>query len=199
MLEKNELLKIKDKKKIEGNQCITATLTKDVLCIYIYKNEELKQSVFIEPTKRLVYNHKTGTWSTNEIKTDISYVNLETSSKNVLDKYLYKLDISDSNYLGELPYTLLLNKISATDFTKPNNNDKADILAIKDKISNKHILNKIKNILPAKIIVHNKNKCFCTKCGSSFEMKLKTRKKVVCPKCNKQATTLYPFLYWICL
>lgn len=196
MLEKNELLKIKDKKKIEGNQCVTATLTKDILCVYIYKNEELKQSVFIEPTKRLVYNHKTGTWSTNEIKTDISYVNLETSSKNVLDKYLYKLDISDSNYLGELPYTLLLNKISATDFTKPNNNDKADILAIKDKISNRHILNRIKNILPAKIIVHNKNKCFCTKCGSSFEMKLKTRKKVVCPKCNKQATTL-PLLPYV--
>lgn len=61
MLERNELLKIKDKKKTEGNQCITATLTKDILCIYIYKNEELKQSVFIEPTKRLVYNHKTGT------------------------------------------------------------------------------------------------------------------------------------------
>lgn len=196
MLEKNELLKIKDKKKIEGNQCITATLTKDILCIYIYKNEELKQSVFIEPTKRLVYNHKTGTWSTNEIKTDISYVNLETSSKNVLDKYLYKLDISDSNYLGELPYTLLLNKISATDFTKPNNNDKADILTIKNTISNRHIINKIKNILPAKIIVHNKNKCFCTKCGSSFEMKLKTRKKVICPKCNKQATTL-PLLPYV--
>lgn len=196
MLEKNELLKIKDKKKIEGNQCITATLTKDILCIYIYKNEELKQSVFIEPAKRLVYNHKTKTWSNNEIKTNISYINLETSSKNVLDKYLYKLNISDSNYLGELPYTLLLNKISSADFTKPNNNDKADILAIKDKISNKHILNKIKNILPAKIIVHNKNKCFCTKCGSSFEMKLKTRKKVVCPKCNKQATTL-PLLPYV--
>lgn len=196
MLEKKELLKIKDKKKIDGNQCITATLTKDILCIYIYKNEELKQSVFIEPAKRLVYNHKTKTWSDNEIKTDISYVNLETSSKNVLDKYLYKLNISDSNYLGELPYTLLLNKISATDFKKSNNNDKADILAIKDKISNKHILNKIKNILPAKIIVHNKNKCFCTKCGSSFEMKLKTRKKVVCPKCNKQATTL-PLLPYV--
>lgn len=196
MLEKNELLKIKDKKKIEGNQCITATLTKDILCIYIYKNEELKQSVFIEPTKRLIYNHKTGTWSTNEIKTDISYINLETSSKNVLDKYLYKLNISDSNYLGELPYTLLLNKISSADFTKPNNNDKADILAIKDKISNKHILNKIKNILPAKIIVHNKNKCFCTKCRSSFEMNLKTRKKVICPKCNKQATTL-PLLPYV--
>ena len=196
MLEKNELLKIKDKKKIEGNQCITATLTKDILCIYIYKNEELKQSVFIEPTKRLIYNHKTGTWSTNEIKTDISYINLETSSKNVLDKYLYKLDISDSNYLGELPYTLLLNKISSAYFTKPNNNDKADILAIKDKISNKHILNKIKNILPAKIIVHNKNKCFCTKCRSSFEMNLKTRKKVICPKCNKQATTL-PLLPYV--
>lgn len=196
MLEKNELLKIKDKKKIEGNQCITATLTKDVLCIYIYKNEELKQSIFIEPTKRLVYNHKTGTWSTNEIKTDISYVNLETSSKNVLDKYLYKLDISDSNYLGELPYTLLLNKISATDFKKPNNNDIADIFSIKTKISNRHILNKAKNLLPAKIIVHNKNKCFCTKCGSSFEMNLKTRKKAICPKCNKQATTL-PLLPYV--
>lgn len=196
MLERNELLKIKDKKKTEGNQCITATLTKDILCIYIYKNEELKQSVFIEPTKRLVYNHKTGTWSTNEIKTDISYVNLETSSKNVLDKYLYKLDISDSNYLGELPYTLLLNKISATDFKKPNNNDIADIFSIKTKISNRHILNKAKNLLPAKIIVHNKNKCFCTKCGSSFEMNLKTRKKAICPKCNKQATTL-PLLPYV--
>lgn len=195
MLERNELLKIKDKKKIEDNQCITATLTKDILCVYIYKNEELKQSIFIEPTKRLVYNHKTETWSTNEIKTDISYVNLETSSKNVLDKYLYKLDISDSNYLGELPYTLLLNKISATDFKKPNNNDIADIFSIKTKISNRHILNKAKNLLPAKIIVHNKNKCFCTKCDSSFEMKLKTRKKVVCPKCNKQATTLPLLLY----
>lgn len=196
MLEKNELLKIKDKKKIEGNQCITATLTKDILCIYIYKNEELKQSVFIEPAKRLVYNHKTKTWSDSEIKTDISYANLETSSKNVLDKYLYKLDISDSNYLGELPYTLLLNKISATDFIKPNNNDIADIFSTKTKISNKHILNKAKNILPAKIIVHNKNKCFCTKCGSSFEMNLKTRKKAICPKCNKQATTL-PLLPYI--
>ena len=196
MLEKNELLKIKDKKKIEGNQCITATLTKDILCIYIYKNEELKQSVFIEPTKRLVYNHKTGTWSTNKIKTDISYINLEINSKNVLDKYLYKLNISDTNYLGELPYTLLLNKISATDFTKPNNNDIADIFSIKTKISNKHILNKAKNILPAKIIVHNKNKCFCTKCGSSFEMNLKTRKKAICPKCNKQATTL-PLLPYV--
>lgn len=196
MLEKNELLKIKDKKKIEGNQCITATLTKDILCIYIYKNGELKQSIFIQPAKRLVYNHKTKTWSNNEIKTNISYINLETSSKNVLDKYLYKLNISDSNYLGELPYTLLLNKISATDFKKPNNNDIADIFSTKTKISNKHILNKAKNILPAKIIVHNKNKCFCTKCGSSFEMKLKTRKKVVCPKCNKQATTL-PLLPYV--
>lgn len=59
MLSKNELLKLKDKKKnkLEGLQCVTATLTKGILCIYIYKNNNLQKSIFIEPNNRLIYNH----------------------------------------------------------------------------------------------------------------------------------------------
>lgn len=198
MLSKNELLKIKDKKKnkLEGFQCITATLTKEMLCIYIYKSNSLHKSIFIKPNNRLVYDHTTNSWSTKDIKEEISYINLEDSSKNTIDKYLCKLNITDSQYIGELPYTTLLNKISSTDFKNTQLGFTKDILEIESKVSGDDLKNKIKKIIPAKIIVHNKNKCFCTACGSDFEMDLKTRKEITCPKCERPATTL-PLLPYV--
>ena len=100
MLSKNELLKLKDKKKnkLEGLQCVTATLTKGILCIYIYKNNNLHKSIFIEPNNRLIYNHTKNSWSTKDIQEEISYINLEDSSKNIIDKYLCKIYITDSKY-----------------------------------------------------------------------------------------------------
>lgn len=198
MLDKNELLKIKDKKKnkLEGLQCVTATNTQEMLCIYIYKNNSLHKSIFIKPNNRLVYNHTTNSWSTKDIKEEISYINLEDSSKNAIDKYLYKLNITDSQYIGELPYTTLLNKISSADFKNTQLGFTKDILEIESKVSGDKLKSKIKKIMPAKIIVHNKNKCFCTACKSDFEMDLKTRKEITCPKCEKPATTL-PLLPYV--
>lgn len=198
MLSKNELLKLKDKKKnkLEGLQCVTATLTKGILCIYIYKNNNLQKSIFIELNNRLIYNHTKNSWSTKDIKEEISYINLEDGSKNIIDKYLCKLNITESKYIEELPYTTLLNKISSTNFKNMQLNLTKNIMEIESKINDDEIKGKIKKMLPAKIIVHNKNKCFCTACNSDFEMDLKTRKEVTCPKCKKPATTL-PLLPYV--
>ena len=198
MLSKNELLKLKDKKKnkLKGLQCVTATLTKGTLCIYIYKNNNLQKSIFIELNNKLIYNHIKNSWSTKDIKEEISYINLEDSSKNIIDKYLCKLNITDSKYIGELPYTTLLNKISSVDFKEQPLNSTKNIIEIASKVNGDEIKNKIKKMMPAKIIVHNKNKCFCTACNSDFEMDLKTRKEVTCPKCKRNATTL-PLLPYV--
>lgn len=197
-MNKNELLKIKDsrKNKITNVQNITAKVSDNILCIYIYNNKKLEKTIFIKRNERLTYNYITGKWSGNKVTDDISFINIEDSSKNVIDRFLKKFELTDGKCEKALPYASLLNELSSKTFTlnKPN-----DYELIKDVIANldkDKIKNQIHNALPAKIIVHNKTKCFCTKCKSDFTKRLKARTKTTCPICKSEATVL-PILPYV--
>lgn len=191
-MNKNELLKIKDsrKNKITNAQNITAKVSDNILCIYIYNNKKLEKTIFIKRNERLTYNYITGKWSGNNVTDDISFINIEDSSKNVIDRFLKKFELTDGKCEKALPYSSLLNELSSKTFTlnKPN-----DYELIKDVIANldkDNIKNKIHNALPAKILVHNKTKCFCTKCKSDFTAPLKARTTATCPNCKSEANVL---------
>lgn len=191
-MNKNELLKIKDsrKNKITDIQNITAKVSDNILCIYIYSNKSLEKTIFIKPNQRLTYNCILGKWSGNKVTDSISFINIEDSSKNVIDRFLKKFELTDGKCEKALPYSDLLNELSSKAFTlnKPN-----DYELIKDVIANldkDNIKNKIHNALPAKILVHNKTKCFCTKCKSDFTAPLKARTTATCPNCKSEATVL---------
>lgn len=191
-MNKNELLKIKDsrKNKITDIQNITAKVSDNILCIYIYNNKKLEKTIFIKRNERLTYNYITGKWSGNKVTDDISFINIEDSSKNVIDRFLKKFELTDGKCERALPYASLLNELSSRTFTlnKPN-----DYELIKDVIANldkDKIKNQIHNALPAKILVHNKTKCFCTKCKSDFTAPLKARTKTTCPNCKSEANVL---------
>lgn len=191
-MNKNELLKIKDsrKNKITNVQNITAKVSDNILCIYIYNNKSLEKTIFIKPNQKLTYNYITGKWSGNKVTDDISFINIEDSSKNVIDRFLKKFELTDGKCEKALPYSSLLNELSSKTFTlnKPN-----DYELIKDVIANldkDNIKNKIHNALPAKILVHNKTKCFCTKCKSDFTAPLKARTTATCPNCKSEANVL---------
>ena len=191
-MNKNELLKIKDsrKNKITNVQNITAKVSDNILCIYIYNNKKLEKTIFIKRNERLTYNYITGKWSGNKVTDDISFINIEDSSKNVIDRFLKKFELTDGKCERALPYASLLNELSSRTFTlnKPN-----DYELIKDVIANldkDKIKNQIHNALPAKILVRNKTKCFCTKCKSDFTAPLKARTTATCPNCKSEATVL---------
>lgn len=191
-MNKSELLKIKDsrKNKITNVQNITAKVSDNILCIYIYNNKKLEKTIFIKRNERLTYNYITGKWSGNKVTDDISFINIEDSSKNVIDRFLKKFELTDEKCERALPYASLLNELSSRTFTlnKPN-----DYELIKDVIANldkDNIKNKIHNALPAKILVHNKTKCFCTKCKSDFTTPLKARTTATCPNCKSEANVL---------
>lgn len=191
-MNKNELLKIKDsrKNKITNVQNITAKVSDNILCIYIYNNKKLEKTIFIKRNERLTYNYITGKWSGNKVTDDISFINIEDSSKNVIDRFLKKFELTDGKCERALPYASLLNELSSRTFTlnKPN-----DYELIKDVIANldkDKIKNQIHNALPAKILVHNKTKCFCTKCKSDFTAPLKARTTATCPNCKSEASVL---------
>lgn len=191
-MNKNELLKIKDsrKNKITNVQNITAKVSDNILCIYIYNNKKLEKTIFIKRNERLTYNYITGKWSGNKVTDDISFINIEDSSKNVIDRFLKKFELTDGKCERALPYASLLNELSSRTFTlnKPN-----DYELIKDVIANldkDKIKNQIHNALPAKILVHNKTKCFCTKCKSDFTAPLKARTTATCPNCKSEANVL---------
>lgn len=191
-MNKSELLKIKDsrKNKITNVQNITAKVSDNILCIYIYNNKKLEKTIFIKRNERLTYNYITGKWSGNKVTDNISFINIEDSSKNVIDRFLKKFELTDGKCERALPYASLLNELSSRTFTlnKPN-----DYELIKDVIANldkDKIKNQIHNALPAKILVHNKTKCFCTKCKSDFTEPLKARTTATCPNCKSEATVL---------
>ena len=191
-MNKNELLKIKDsrKNKITNVQNITAKVSDNILCIYIYNNKKLEKTIFIKRNKRLTYNYITNKWSGNKVTDNISFINIEDSSKNVIDRFLKKFELTDGKCERALPYASLLNELSSKTFTlnKPN-----DYELIKDVIANldkDKIKNQMHNALPAKILVHNKTKCFCTKCKSDFTEPLKARTTATCPNCKSEATVL---------
>lgn len=96
-MNKNELLKIKDsrKNKITNVQNITAKVSDNILCIYIYNNKSLEKTIFIKPNQKLTYNYITGKWSGNKVTDDISFINIEDSSKNVIDRFLKKFELTD--------------------------------------------------------------------------------------------------------
>ena len=191
-MNKNELLKIKDsrKNKITNVQNITAKVSDNILCIYIYNNKKLEKTIFIKRNERLTYNYITGKWSGNKVTDDISFINIEDSSKNVIDRFLKKFELTDGKCEKALPYSSLLNELSSKTFTlnKPN-----DYELIKDVIANldkDNIKSQIHNALPAKILVHNKTKCFCTKCKSDFTAPLKARTTATCPNCKSEANVI---------
>lgn len=191
-MNKNELLKIKDsrKNKITDIQNITAKVSDNILCIYIYSNKSLEKTIFIKPNKRLTYNYITGKWSCNKVTDSISFINIEDSSKNVIDRFLKKFELTDGKCEKALPYSDLLNKLSSKAFTLNKPNDHALIKEVIANLDKDNIKNQIHAALPAKIIVHNKTKCFCTKCKSDFTKRLKARTKTTCPNCKSEATVL---------
>ena len=191
-MNKNELLKIKDsrKNKITDIQNITAKVSDNILCIYIYSNKSLEKTIFIKPNKRLTYNYITGKWSCNKVTDSISFINIEDSSKNVIDRFLKKFELTDGKCEKALPYSDLLNKLSSKAFTLNKPNDHALIKEVIANLDKDNIKSQIHAALPAKIIVHNKTKCFCTKCKSDFTKRLKARTKTTCPNCKSEATVL---------
>ena len=191
-MNKNELLKIKDsrKNKITDIQNITAKVSDNILCIYIYSNKSLEKTIFIKPNKRLTYNYITGKWSCNKVTDSISFINIEDSSKNVIDRFLKKFELTDGKCEKALPYSDLLNKLSSKAFTQNKPNDHTLIKEVIGNLDKDNIKTQIHAALPAKIIVHNKTKCFCTKCKSDFTKRLKARTKTTCPNCKSEATVL---------
>lgn len=191
-MNKNELLKIKDsrKNKITDTQNVTAKVSDNILYIYIYNNKILEKTIFIKPNQRLTYNHISSKWSGKKVTDSISFVNLEDSSKNVIDRFLKKFDLTDGKCERALPYPSLLNELSSSKFTLNKPNDHILIKEAIDSLDKDNIKNQVHNALPVKILVHNKTKCFCTKCRSDFIKPLKARTKTTCPHCKSEATVL---------
>lgn len=197
-MNKNKLLKIKDsrKNKITDIQNITAKVSDNILCIYIYNNKSLEKTIFIKPNKRLTYNYITRKWSGTKVTDSISFINIEDSSKNVIDRFLKKFELTDGKCERALPYSDLLNKLSSKAFTLHKPNDHTLIKEVISNLDKDNIKNQIHAAIPAKIIVHNKTKCFCTKCKSDFTKRLKARTKTTCPNCKSEATVL-PILPYV--
>lgn len=197
-MNKNELLKIKDsrKNKITNIQNITAKVSDNILCIYIYSNKSLEKTIFIKPNQRLTYNCILDKWSSNKVTDSISFINIEDSSKNVIDRFLKKFELTDGKCEKALPYSDLLNELSSKAFTLNKPNDHTLIKEVISNLDKDNIKNQIHAALPAKIIVHNKTKCFCTKCKSDFTKCLKARTKTTCPICKSEATVL-PILPYV--
>lgn len=191
-MNKNELLKIKDsrKNKITNVQNITAKVSDNILCIYIYNNKKLEKTIFIKRNERLTYNYITGKWSGNKVTDDISFISIEDSSKNVIDRFLKKFELTDGKCERALPYSDLLNELSSKTFTLNKPDDHTLIKEVIGNLDKDNIKTQIHAALPAKIIVHNKTKCFCTKCKSDFTKRLKARTKTTCPNCKSEATVL---------
>ena len=197
-MNKNELLKIKDsrKNKITDIQNITAKVSDNILCIYIYSNKSLEKTIFIKPNQRLTYNCILDKWSGNKVTDSISFINIEDSSKNGIDRFLKKFELTDGKCEKALPYSDLLNELSSKAFTLNKPDDHTLIKEVISNLDKDNIKNQIHAALPAKIIVHNKTKCFCTKCKSDFTKRLKARTKTTCPICKSEATVL-PILPYV--
>lgn len=191
-MNKTDLLAKKDSKKskVTKIQNVTATLSNNILHIYIYTNKVLEKSIFLKPQNRLIYNHKAKSWSESKITDIISFINLEDTSKTVIDNYLKKFDLTDSKYNKPLPYAELLNKLSSKSFQSNTIDDK--ILVENERIKSDwdKIQEQVHNALPAKILTINQTKCFCTKCRADFTKRLKARSTTTCPNCGSEATVV---------